>query len=98
MSHSHVTREERVVITYLNMMNVSQAEIARRIGHHRGTVGRELRRNRDIFGNYHYEPADDREHDSLGSRMDCDAHLGRRDEQAERHDDDRCLVAEAVLQ
>ncbi len=31
MSHSHVTREERVVITYLNMMNVSQAEIARRI-------------------------------------------------------------------
>lgn len=60
MSYCPVTREGRVVITYLNMMNVSQAEIARRIGRHRGTVGRELRRSRDVFGSCHYQPAHDR--------------------------------------
>jgi len=58
MSHTHLTQHERVVITYLTMAKVPQAEIARQIRRHPGTVGRELRRNRDISGHYHYEVAE----------------------------------------
>ena len=49
MSHSHVTREERVVITYLNMMNVSQAEIAQRIGKSSKAAESILTRAREAF-------------------------------------------------
>ncbi len=35
----------------------SNAQIARQLGRHRATIGRELRRNRDVFKVYHYIPA-----------------------------------------
>ncbi len=57
MSYSHLTHYERVVITYLKMTGASQAEVARRVNRSPGTISRELRRNRDVFDNYHYEPA-----------------------------------------
>jgi len=57
MSHTHLTHDERIVITYLKMTHVPQAEIARRIGRNPGTVCRELQRNRDFCGHYHYEQA-----------------------------------------
>lgn len=57
MSHTHLSTEERCHITHLHMAGYSNAHIARRIGRHRGTITRELNRNRDDLGQYHYQPA-----------------------------------------
>jgi IS30 family transposase len=41
----------------MNMAGFKQAEIARRLKRSPGTISRELKRNRDAFGHYHYESA-----------------------------------------
>lgn len=57
MPHTQLSVQERYVITHLHQAGYSDAMIARHLGRHRATVGRELRRNRDVFGVYHYDPA-----------------------------------------
>jgi len=52
MSYRHLTESERTVIFYLQMDGRSKAEIARRIGRHASTIGRELRRNVGCLGHY----------------------------------------------
>ena len=60
MPYEQLTMEERYQITYLHMHGYSNAEIARRLGRHRGNIGRELTRNADPMGGYHYLSAQHR--------------------------------------
>src|SRR5476649_2065608 len=46
MSFSHLTEQDRVCIFHQQSFGFSKAEMGRRIGRHRSTVGRELRRFR----------------------------------------------------
>jgi len=46
MSYHHLTMDERNVIYRMHFQGYSQAEIARCLGRHRCTIGRELKRNR----------------------------------------------------
>jgi len=57
MPQTQLSIRERYVITHMHNAGFSNTEIARRIGRHRATIGRELRRNRDVFDVYHYDPA-----------------------------------------
>ena len=54
MPHAQLTTNERYIITHLHSAGVSNSEIARRLGRHRATIGRELARNTDSWGGYHY--------------------------------------------
>ena len=57
MPQAQLTMDERYVITHLHQAGFKPADIARRLGRHRATVGRELARNRDRYGGYHYDSA-----------------------------------------
>jgi IS30 family transposase len=57
MPRHQLTTDDRYLITHMHQYGLPNAEIARRIGCHRATVGRELDRNRDTYGGYHYESA-----------------------------------------
>jgi len=46
MSYTHLTLQDRCCIYHQQAAQYSKAEIARRIGRHRGTIGRELKRMR----------------------------------------------------
>lgn len=48
--YNHFTLEERCRLTGMIEMGLSVSEIARRLGRHRGTVHRELGRNRNVDG------------------------------------------------
>jgi transposase, IS30 family len=52
MSYYHLTREEREVIYRMQFQGYKLAEIARCLGRHRSTLGRECRRNADLEGRY----------------------------------------------
>lgn len=45
MSYTHLTEQERYVISHLNVAGYSKREIARRINRHHTSVTRELKRN-----------------------------------------------------
>jgi len=57
MPHHQLTTHERYLITHLHQAGFGNADIGRRLGRHRATVGRELSRNRDAWGGYHYDSA-----------------------------------------
>lgn len=45
MSHKQITQDERYAIHHYRLQGLCAAEIARRLGRHRSTIGREIRRN-----------------------------------------------------
>ncbi|MCK4469757.1 MAG: helix-turn-helix domain-containing protein [Desulfobacterales bacterium] len=56
MSYSHLSSEERYVITYLVLYDLSSREIARRLNRHHTTISREIKRNRvmgDVVSYFH---------------------------------------------
>jgi len=60
MSYSHLSSEERYVITYLVLNDLSLREIARQLNRHHTTISREIKRNRPTYADdavYWYEPA-----------------------------------------
>src|SRR5712691_5638532 len=46
MTYHQITFEERYTLGLLRQRGLSPAAIARMLGHHRSTIGREVRRNR----------------------------------------------------
>jgi IS30 family transposase len=52
MSYHHLTMDERNVIYRMRWQGHSDAEIARCLGRHRSTIGRERQRNANIVGRY----------------------------------------------
>jgi hypothetical protein len=52
MSYHHLTMDERNVIYRMQFQGHSQVEIARCLGRHRSSIGRELRRNPNVEGRY----------------------------------------------
>jgi len=52
MSYHHLTMDERHVIYRMQFQGYSNAEIARCVGRHRSTIGRECRRNAAFDGRY----------------------------------------------
>ncbi|AWN14995.1 IS30 family transposase [Salinisphaera sp. LB1] len=50
MSYSHLSSEERRVIFHCFMYGVTRAEIARRLGRHRSTISREIKRGARRYG------------------------------------------------
>lgn len=76
MPQTQLTMEDRYVITHMHQAGFSNAAIGRRLGRHRATVGRELDRNRDGFGGYHYDSAQrlaDERRDRANRRYKLDA-------------------------
>ena len=53
MSYRQLTAEERVIIATLHGQGFSDASIGKELGRHRGTVWRELARNRTPHGGFH---------------------------------------------
>ena len=52
MSYRHLTMDERNIIYRMRFLGFSYAEIARCVGCHRATIGRELKRNASVEGGY----------------------------------------------
>ena len=60
MSYCHLSSEERYVISYLVLDDLSLREIGRRIGRHHSTISREIKRNRPTYADdavYWYDAA-----------------------------------------
>ena len=62
MPYSHLSSQERNVITYLVLYDLSLREIARRLNRHHTTISREIKRNRPTYSDdavYYYDIAQD---------------------------------------
>ena len=57
MPSGHLTVDERLVIKQMRDADATQAQIARCLGRHPGTISREIRRNSDDAGLYHEQLA-----------------------------------------
>ena len=60
MSYSQLSSEERYVITYLALSDLSLREIGRRLNRHHTTISREIKRNRPTYADdavYYYDAA-----------------------------------------
>jgi len=59
MPCTHLTARERYVICHMTRAGFKSAQIARKLGRHRATIGRELKRNRSPYrrGHYFYDTA-----------------------------------------
>jgi IS30 family transposase len=60
MSYCHLSSEERYVISYLVLADLSLREIGRRIGRHHSSISREIKRNRPTYADdavYCYDAA-----------------------------------------
>lgn len=87
MTYRQITLEDRIAISVLRKEGHCHAEIARRLGFHRSTIGREIRRNRCGYdGDYRYSKADKR---ARGRR--------RRSRQGRRHSLEQYRRVEALL-
>ncbi len=53
MSYCHLTMDERNVIYRMQFQGYPDAEIARCLGRHRSTIGRECKRNASLEGRYY---------------------------------------------
>jgi len=62
MSYSHLTMDERNVIYRMRFQGYCDAEIARCLGRHRSTIGRECKRNANVEGCYDAGNAQTRAH------------------------------------
>lgn len=62
MSYRHLTMDERNVIYRMQWQGYSDAEIARCLGCHRSTIGRECKRNANVEGRYDPGNAQTRAH------------------------------------
>ncbi len=49
MSYTHLSSEERYVISYLVLYGLSLREISRRLNRHHSTISREIKRNRPTY-------------------------------------------------
>ena len=56
--HTHFNRDRRIALGALKRAGLSQAEMARQLGVHRSTIGREVQRNQREQGGYHATHAD----------------------------------------
>ena len=60
MSYCHLSSQERYVISYLVLDDLSLREVGRRIGRHHSTISREIKRNRPTYADdavYWYDAA-----------------------------------------
>jgi transposase, IS30 family len=58
--YTQITTEERYIIAHLKRKGSSKAEIARQVGRHRSTIGREVRRNSNRQGVYRSSKASEK--------------------------------------
>ncbi len=85
MPYNQLNESERYVICHMHRAGRSNAQIARQLGRHPGTIGRELARNRDAFDSYFYIAAQQ-------------IHDQRRNQANRRYKLDRGPLAHAVRQ
>ena len=72
MKYRQLNAQERSVLAALRSVGLSNAEIARELGRHRSTVGRELKRNAAPHdGRYRSKRAQQRVHARQIGRASC---------------------------
>ena len=78
MPHTHLSARERLAVCTLSQYGLNQAAIARRLGRHRSTISRELRRNTSPHWPYYNELYAER---AALARRHTARHRRRRDHQ-----------------
>jgi IS30 family transposase len=71
MSYSHLTMDERNVIYRMQFQGYPDAEIARCLGRHRSTIGRECKRNAPVEGPYDASNAQTRANSRRRAHLSC---------------------------